>query len=336
MTCPDLAALLGLWYGTTMTSKDLLELYRKMILIRRFEEKCAEMYALAKIGGFCHLYIGEEAVAVGAISALQPDDYVISAYRDHGHCLAKGADPKRVMAELFGRQGGLSKGKGGSMHLFDVERRFMGGFAIVGTHVGLATGIAFGLKYRKQPQVVVCFFGEGAVPTGIFHESMNIAALWKLPVLFVCENNRYGMGTPVERASAIYDIARTALAYDMGHSTVDGMNVLAVRDAVTQAVDDMRQKPHPYFLEARTYRYMGHSMSDPSHGHYRTKDEIDEQKKRDPLLLFGQHLTERGIVTAGRLKQLDLEAQGQVQTAVDFADASPPAPPEELFTDVTS
>jgi len=317
-----------------MTGQELRDLYRQMVLIRRFEEKCAELYALAKIGGFCHLYIGEEAVAVGAISALRPDDYVISAYRDHGHCLAKGADPKRVMAELFGKQTGLCKGKGGSMHLFDVARHFMGGFAIVGTHVALATGIAFGLTYQKKDQVVVCFFGEGAVPSGIFHEAMNIAALWKLPVLFLCENNRYGMGTPVERASAIYDIAKTALAYDMGYSTVDGMDVLAVRDAVGQVVTDMRQKPHPYFLEARTYRFMGHSMSDPAHGHYRTKEEIDEHKQRDPLLLIGRRLTAQGIATAEQLKQIDRDVQQQVQEAIDFADASPPAPPEELFTDV--
>jgi pyruvate dehydrogenase E1 component alpha subunit len=317
-----------------MTEQELRDLYRQMVLIRRFEEKCAELYALAKIGGFCHLYIGEEAVAVGAISALRPDDYVISAYRDHGHCLAKGADPKRVMAELFGKQTGLCKGKGGSMHLFDVARHFMGGFAIVGTHVALATGIAFGLTYQKKDQVVVCFFGEGAVPSGIFHEAMNIAALWKLPVLFLCENNRYGMGTPVERASAIYDIAKTALAYDMGYSTVDGMDVLAVRDAVSQVVTDMRQKPHPYFLEARTYRFMGHSMSDPAHGHYRTKEEIDEHKQRDPLLLIGRRLTAQGIATAEQLKQIDRDVQQQVQEAIDFADASPPAPLEELFTDV--
>jgi pyruvate dehydrogenase E1 component alpha subunit len=210
----------------------------------------------------------------------------------------------------------------------------MGGFAIVGTHVALATGIAFGLTYQKKDQVVVCFFGEGAVPSGIFHEAMNIAALWKLPVLFLCENNRYGMGTPVERASAIYDIAKTALAYDMGYSTVDGMDVLAVRDAVSQVVTDMRQKPHPYFLEARTYRFMGHSMSDPAHGHYRTKEEIDEHKQRDPLLLIGRRLTAQGIATAEQLKQIDRDVQQQVQEAIDFADASPPAPLEELFTDV--
>jgi pyruvate dehydrogenase E1 component alpha subunit len=317
-----------------MTPPELLALYRQMVLIRRFEEKCAEMYALAKIGGFCHLYIGEEAVAVGAISALRPDDYVISAYRDHGHCLAKGTDPKRVMAELFGRQTGLCKGKGGSMHLFDVERRFMGGFAIVGAHVALAAGLAFGLTYQHKDQIVVCFFGEGAVPTGIFHEAMNIAALWKLPVLFLCENNRYGMGTPVERASAIYDIAKTALAYDMGYSTVDGMEVLQVRDAVSRIIGEMRNKPHPYFLEARTYRFMGHSMSDPAHGHYRTKEEIDEHKQRDPILLFGRQLVDRRIASAEQLKQIEQEALREVQEAVDFADASPPAPPEELLTDV--
>jgi pyruvate dehydrogenase E1 component alpha subunit len=317
-----------------MTPQELLALYRQMVLIRRFEEKCAEMYALAKIGGFCHLYIGEEAVAVGAIAALRPDDYVLSAYRDHGHCLAKGSDPKRVMAELFGKQTGLCKGKGGSMHLYDVERHFMGGYAIVGGHIALAAGVAFGLTYQQQDQVVLCFFGEGAVPSGIFHEAMNIAALWKLPVLFVCENNRYGMGTPVERASAIYDIAQTALAYDMGHSTIDGMDVLAVHDAVGRIVADMRRTPRPYFLEARTYRFMGHSMSDPAHGHYRTKAEIDEHKKRDPILLFGQRLIGQGIADADRLHVIEAEMQQVVQDAVEFADTSPPAPPEELFTDV--
>jgi len=319
-----------------MPPPDNLELYRQMVLIRRFEEKCAEMYALAKIGGFCHLYIGEEAVAVGAIAAIRPDDYVITAYRDHGHCLAKGADPKKVMAELFGKQTGLCKGKGGSMHLFDVARHFMGGFAIVGTHVALAAGIAFGLKYQRRDQLVVCFFGEGAVPTGIFHESMNIAALWKLPVLFICENNRYGMGTPVERASAIYDITKTALAYDMGYSSVDGMDVLAVRGAVAGIVDQMRRAPHPYFLEARTYRFMGHSMSDPAHGHYRTKAEIDEHKQRDPIRLFGQYLRQQGAATDARLAEIDQEEQRRVQEAVAFADDSPPTAPEELFTDVAA
>ncbi|MEW6325069.1 MAG: pyruvate dehydrogenase (acetyl-transferring) E1 component subunit alpha [Nitrospirota bacterium] len=317
-----------------MSPPEPLELYRQMVLIRRFEEKCAEMYALAKIGGFCHLYIGQEAVAVGAISALRPDDYVITSYRDHGHCLARGSDPKRVMAELFGKQTGLCKGKGGSMHLFDVERRFMGGFAIVGTHTALGAGIAFGLKYQKKDQIVICFFGEGAVPAGIFHESLNMAALWKLPVLFVCENNRYGMGTPVERASAMYDIAKAALAYDMRYSTVDGMDVLAVREAVGQISQDVRTHQTPYFLEARTYRFMGHSMSDPAHGHYRTKEEIDEHKQRDPLLLFGRRLTDTGAASSEQLKQIDHEAQRRVQEAVEFADASPPAPADELLTDV--
>ena len=222
------------------------------------------------------------------------------------------------------------------MHLFDVARHFMGGFAIVGTHVALAAGIAFGLKYQRRDQLVVCFFGEGAVPTGIFHESMNIAALWKLPVLFICENNRYGMGTPVERASAIYDITKTALAYDMGYSSVDGMDVLAVRGAVAGIVDQMRRAPHPYFLEARTYRFMGHSMSDPAHGHYRTKAEIDEHKQRDPIRLFGQYLRQQGAATDARLAEIDQEEQRRVQEAVAFADDSPPTAPEELFTDVAA
>jgi len=204
-----------------------------MLLIRRFEERTAEMYALGKIGGFCHLYIGEEAVAVGAVDALRPDDYVFSAYRDHGHCLARGSDPKRVMAELFGRATGLCKGQGGSMHLMDVERRFMGGYAIVGGHLPLAAGVAFAAKYRGGDHVVLCFFGEGAVPSGACHETLNMAALWGLPVLFLCENNRYGMGTPVERAVALYsDIAQNAAAYGIEAARVDGMDVLAVRDAV--------------------------------------------------------------------------------------------------------
>ena len=212
-----------------MERTDLLHLYRQMLLIRRFEEKSAEMYALAKIAGFLHLYIGEEAVAVGAIAVLRPDDYVISAYRDHGHCLARGSDPRRVMAELFGKATGLCKGKGGSMHLIDCEKRFMGGYAIVGGHIPLATGLAFATKYEQGDGVTVCFFGEGAFPSGQAHEAFNLAALWKLPLVFICENNRYGMGTPVHRAVALYsDIAETARSYGIPAERVDGMDVLAI------------------------------------------------------------------------------------------------------------
>jgi pyruvate dehydrogenase E1 component alpha subunit len=311
-----------------------LKLYRDMLLIRRFEEKAAEMYALGRIGGFCHLYIGEEAVAVGAISTLQPDDYVISAYREHGHCLARGSDPKRVMAELFGKGTGLSRGKGGSMHLFDVERNFMGGYAIVGGHLSLAAGLGFAIKYQKTDQVVLCFFGEGAVPTGICHESLNMAALWKLPVIFLCENNRYGMGTPVERASAIYDIAKTASAYDMEHETIDGMNVLEVQNHVRAAVEKARSEKRPVFIEARTYRFMGHSMADPSHGHYRTKEELDEQKKRDPIILFANRLRQEGVLTDEMDRQIENEVETTIKESIEFSESSPEPPPEALFEDL--
>ena len=314
--------------------KDWLKLYHEMLLIRRFEAKAAEMYALGRIGGFCHLYIGEQAVAVGAISTLRPDDYVISAYRVHGHCLARGSDPKRVMAELFGKATGLSKGKGGSMHLFDVKRNFMGGYAIVGSHLSLAAGLGFAIKYKKTDQVVLCFFGEGAVPSGICHESLNMAALWKLPVIFLCENNRYGMGTPVERASAIYDIAKTAHAYDMDHETIDGMDVLEVQKHVSAAVEKARTQKLPVFIEARTYRFMGHSMADPAHGHYRTKDELNEQKKRDPILLFANRLRQEGMLTNEVNRRIENEVETTVKESIEFSENSPNPPPETLFEDI--
>ncbi len=306
-----------------------------MLLIRRFEERTAEMYALGKIGGFCHLYIGEEAVAVGAVDALRPDDYVFSAYRDHGHCLARGSDPKRVMAELFGRATGLCKGKGGSMHLVDAERRFMGGYAIVGGHLPLAAGVAFAVKYRGGDQVVLCFFGEGAVPSGACHEALNLAALWGLPVLFLCENNRYGMGTPVERAVALYsDVAQNAAAYGIEAGRVDGMDVLAVRDAVGKAVEQVRARQRPYFLEAVTYRFLGHSMADPAHGHYRTKVEVDEAKKRDPLLLLRTRMLGERLATEADIKRIEQEVAQIVREAVEFADASPVPPVTALEDDV--
>jgi pyruvate dehydrogenase E1 component subunit alpha len=313
----------------------LLHLYTQMLLIRRFEERTAEMYALGKIGGFCHLYIGEEAVAVGAVDALRPDDYVFSAYRDHGHCLARGSDPKRVMAELFGRATGLCKGKGGSMHLVDAERRFMGGYAIVGGHLPLAAGVAFAVKYRGGDQVVLCFFGEGAVPSGACHETLNLAALWGLPVLFLCENNRYGMGTPVERAVALYsDVAQNAAAYGIEASRVDGMDVLAVRDAVGKAVEQVRTRRRSYFLEAVTYRFLGHSMADPAHGHYRAKAEVDEAKKRDPLLLLRTRMLRERLATEADIKSIEQDVAQIVREAVEFADASPVPPVTALEDDV--
>jgi pyruvate dehydrogenase E1 component alpha subunit len=313
----------------------LLNLYKQMLLIRRFEERCAEMYALGKIGGFCHLYIGEEAVAVGAVDALRPDDYVFSAYRDHGHCLARGSEPKRVMAELFGRQDGLCKGKGGSMHLIDAQRRFMGGYAIVGGHLPLAAGVAYAVKYRGGDQVVLCFFGEGAVPSGACHETLNLAALWGLPVLFLCENNRYGMGTPVHRAVALYqEVSQNAAAYGIESGCVDGMDVLAVRDAVSRAIGGIRRNQQPYFLEALTYRFLGHSMADPAHGHYRTKEEVDLAKKRDPLLLLKDKLLSERSAAEADFKGVEEEVKKVMDEAVAFAEASPRPSLSDLEQDV--
>jgi pyruvate dehydrogenase E1 component alpha subunit len=318
-----------------MDREDFLSLYRQMLLIRRFEEKSAEMYALAKIAGFLHLYIGEEAIAVGAMAALRPDDYAISAYRDHGHCLAKGSAPRQVMAELFGKAAGLCKGKGGSMHLVDAERKFMGGYAIVGGHIPLATGLAFAVQYQKRDQVVLCFFGEGAVPSGQAHEAFNLAALWKLPVIFMCENNRYGMGTPSHRAIALYsNVAETARSYGIEAEQIDGMDVLAVRTVMRKVVARIRAGKGPYFVEAHTYRFMGHSMADPAHGHYRTKEEVEEERKKDPLLLLRQTMLDKKLATEADFKQLDREVNGEVAAAVKFADESPFPVAQELHTDV--
>ena len=310
------------------------QLLGDMLLIRRFEEKAAEAYALGKIGGFLHLYIGEEAVAVGTTSMLRPDDYAISAYREHGHCLAKGSDPKRVMAELFGRRDGLSKGKGGSMHLFDKGTNFLGGHAIVGAHLPIAVGVGFAIKYRGGDQVIVCYFGDGAVPEGEFHEAMNLAALWKLPVIFLCENNRYGMGTAFERVAAVTDIVEHACSYDMAAELVDGMNVLTVYEATRRAVERARKNSHPTLLEVRTYRFMGHSMSDPLHGVYRTKDEVEEQKARDPISHLAAKLKEDGVIDQAALDAIDSEIHAEVEEAVKFADESPDPDPDELYRDV--
>ncbi|MGQ0812117.1 MAG: pyruvate dehydrogenase (acetyl-transferring) E1 component subunit alpha [Nitrospiraceae bacterium] len=318
-----------------MDRDDLFPLYRQMLLIRRFEEKSAEMYALAKIQGFLHLYIGEEAIAVGAIAALRPDDYVISAYRDHGHCLARGSDPGKVMAELFGKATGLCKGKGGSMHLIDAERRFMGGYAIVGGHIPLAVGLAFASKYQKKDLVTVCFFGEGAVPSGHAHEAFNLAALWKLPVIFVCENNRFGMGTPAHRAIALYsNVAETARSYGIEAAQVDGMDVLAMRALMNKVVHHVRFKQTPYFIEALCYRFMGHSMADPAHGHYRSKDEVDQERKRDPLILLKKTMTNASLATDADFKSVEREVGEQIAEAVRFAEESPFPDKSELHEDI--
>jgi len=307
-----------------LTREDLLTLYRDMLLIRRFEEKSAEMYALAKIAGFLHLYIGQEAVAVGCIAALRPEDYVISAYRDHGHCLAKGSDPNAVMAELFGKATGLCQGKGGSMHLIDAARNFMGGYAIVGGHLPLAIGLAFAVRYQKGDQVVMCFFGDGALPSGQAHEAFNLAALWNLPVIFVCENNRYGMGTPLEREMVLYkDVVDRAKAHGIEAEQVNGMDVLAVRSLAQRVVGKVREKAQPFFIEALTYRFMGHSMSDPSHGHYRTREEVDDARKQDPLPLLKDQILSQGFGTESDIKQVGKDVESVVMASVKFADESP-------------
>ena len=307
---------------------------RQMLLIRRFEEKAAEAYALGKIGGFLHLSIGEEAVAAGATSVLRRDDYAISTYREHGHCLIKGSDPRRVMAELFGRVDGLSKGKGGSMHLFDKEHNFLGGHAIVGAHLPIAAGVGFAIKYRGGDQVIVCYFGDGAVPEGEFHEALNLAALWKLPVIWLCENNRYAMGTSTDRALAQTEIWKFGQTYGIPSEKVDGMDVLAVREVVGRAVARTRQDKTPSLIEADTYRYRGHSMRDPAGAVYRTKEEVEREKQRDPIVMFRERALRAGVVTEADVRAIEKDVNDRIDEAVAFADASPEPPDEWLFTDI--
>jgi pyruvate dehydrogenase E1 component alpha subunit len=307
---------------------------REMMVIRRFEEKAGEAYSLGKIGGFCHLYIGQEAVAVGSIAALRPDDYIVCSYREHGHALARGITPRAVMAELFGKAAGCSRGKGGSMHLFDAERHFMGGHGIVGAHIPLATGLAFAAKYRGTDQVAVCYFGEAAVNNGAFHEALNMAALWKLPCVYICENNRYGMGTALERASAIYDISERASSYDMINEVVDGQDVLTMKNAMDRAVERARDVKAPTLLEVRTYRFMGHSMSDPIHGHYRTKEEVEEHRKRDPIVLWSRKLIVDGVMDEAAVRALDAEVIAEIADAYEFAEKTEDPRAGELYTDV--
>jgi pyruvate dehydrogenase E1 component alpha subunit len=313
------------------TAKQLLH---EMMLIRRFEEKAAENYALGKIGGFLHLSIGEEAVAVGVTSMLRREDYAISTYREHGHCLAKGSDPKRAMAELFGRRDGFSKGKGGSMHLFDKTVNFLGGHAIVGSHLPLAAGVGFAIKYQGGDQVCVCYFGDGAVPQGEFHEALNLASLWKLPVIYVCENNRYAMGTSLERALAETEIYKFGEAYKIASEPVDGMDVLAIREATARAVERARTQKTPTLLEARTYRFRGHSMRDPAGAVYRTREEVEREKLRDPIVLFRDKAVDAGVLSDADVRTIEKDVNDLIDEAVAFADASPEPPSEWLFTDI--
>jgi len=303
-----------------------------MLLIRRFEEKCAEAYSLGKIGGFCHLYIGQEAVGVGAISALRDDDYVLTSYREHGQAIAKGISPEAVMAELYGKAGGCSGGKGGSMHLFDKRVNFLGGHAIVGGQIALATGVAFASKYQETDQVTLCFFGEAAVNQGAFHESLNMAQLWKLPCIYICENNQYGMGTSLARAMSFQNVAYKARAYELASEFVDGMDVLAMRQATQRAVKRAREHYLPTLIEARTYRYMGHSMSDP--GKYRTRAEIEKYQERDPIKAFTATLKAQGILTDKDIADFEAQVNETVARSVRFAEESAEPDPSELYQDV--
>jgi pyruvate dehydrogenase E1 component alpha subunit len=305
----------------TLDEAQLLDIYRKMVIIRRFEEKAAEMYTRGKITGFCHLYAGEEAVAVGAIQALYDKDYVVSTYREHGHCIAKGAEPRAVMAELFGKATGISHGRGGSMHLFDPVLRFMGGYAIVGGGLPLAVGLGLSIAYKEEQEIACCFFGDGALPQGAFHESLNMASLWKLPVIFICENNFYGMGTLVQNAICQEELYRFAEPYKMPGVRVDGMDVLEVYRAVMEAAARAREGDGPSLIEAVTYRFRGHSMSDPVE--YRSKREERIWLERDPIKnLRKKMLSERGIAEA-QVKEIDAEVETIIDDAVRFADESP-------------
>ena len=310
------------------------ELLRSMLLQRRFEERTAEAYALGKIGGFCHLYIGQEAISTGTMSMLRPDDYVITAYRDHGQALARGISPRAIMAELFGRADGCSKGKGGSMHIFDSATNFLGGHGIVGAHVPIATGVGFAIKYRDGDQVCVCFFGEAAVNIGAFHEALNMASLWNLPVIFIIENNRYGMGTAISRSTANEDVIVRAKGYRMVGESVDGQDIFGVRETIGRAVERGRKEKRPTLIEMRTYRFMGHSMSDAVSGTYRSREELEENMKRDPILLLHQFMHEHDELSEGELSKIDDEAKAAAQDAWDFADASPEPALDALHKDV--
>jgi pyruvate dehydrogenase E1 component alpha subunit len=315
-----------------MNREEALSYHRAMLLIRRFEERSAQLYVEGKIGGFLHLYIGQEAVGVAAMSLLRPDDYFLTSYRDHGLALARGTDPRPLMAELCGKVTGISRGKGGSMHFYDVPLGNFGGDGIVGAHLPLAAGMGYGIRLRGTDQVVLCFFGDGAVNEGSFHEALNVSALWDLPVVFIIENNRYGMGTSAERASSVKDLYQRGAAYGLAHRDVNGMDLEAVRNSLKEAVDLARKEKRPSLIEAETYRYRGHSMSDP--GKYRSKEEVEEMMRFDPIHLFARRLIEQERFTQAELDAVDKDVIEQVEEAVRFAEESPFPAVETLYEDV--
>jgi pyruvate dehydrogenase E1 component alpha subunit len=305
-----------------------VQLFREMLRIRRFEERCVELYSESRIRGFLHLYIGEEAVAVGAMQALRPDDAVVATYREHGQALARGVPARSIMAEMFGKVDGCSRGRGGSMHLFDAATHFYGGNAIVGGGLPLAAGLALADRMRSEDRVTACFFGDGAVAEGEFHETMNLAALWRLPVLWLCENNLYAMGTRIDRAQVETDLTLRASTYRIPSWSVDGMDVLAVEQATRRAAETVRAGGGPSFLELRTYRFRAHSMYDPER--YREKAEVERWKTRDPLAVFPAQLIEGGVLTEELRASLEAEIGAEIEDAIAFAEAAPPEPVEDL------
>jgi len=310
-----------------------LDMLKEMLRIRRFEEKAAQMYGLKKIGGFCHLYIGQEAIAVGAMSALDLEtDYVVTAYRDHGHAIACGTEPRFLMAELYGKATGCSRGKGGSMHFFDAARHMLGGNGIVGGQIPVATGVALKIRYKEEKGVVLCFFGDGAIHQGSFHESLNLARIWDLPIIYICENNQYGMGTDFKRVSSVTDFAAMGASYGISGRQVDGMDVLEVHREMSTTVREVRRTAGPAFLEIKTYRYRGHSMSDPAK--YRSKEELASYREQDPILTLRQGMLADGHLTDEQYQAIDDECKTESAAAVEFAESSPEPPIQSIYEDV--
>jgi pyruvate dehydrogenase E1 component alpha subunit len=314
------------------SKEQYLKWYESILLMRRFEETCGNLYLQQKFGGFCHLYIGQEAIAAGFASAIQKGDKIITAYRDHAHPIALGMDPKFVMAELYGKSTGCSKGKGGSMHMFDKELNMMGGHGIVGAQIPMGAGIAFAEKYNGTKNVCLAFMGDGAVRQGALHETFNMAMLWKLPVIFIVENNNYAMGTSVERTTNVTDLSKLGLSYDMPSESVDGMRVESVHEAIQMAAKHCRDGKGPYLLDIRTYRYKGHSMSDPQK--YRSKEEVSDYKEKDPLTQVQSVLIEQGWMTEKDVEKLEAKVKAQVNDSVEFAENSPLPEIDELYKDV--
>jgi pyruvate dehydrogenase E1 component alpha subunit len=317
---------------SAMEKPGYLDLYHQMVLIRRVEEEAAQLYQQGKIGGFLHLYIGQEAVSTGLISPRKPQDRVITAYRDHGVAINVGLSARQVMAELLGKATGVSKGKGGSMHMASVEKNFWGGHAVVGAHLPIASGLALGDQYQGSDGITICMFGDGATNIGWFHEALNLSKVWNLPVLWVCENNQYGMGTAVERASAVSEIRRKADGYAIENERINGMNVMEVRQASERILEHIRSGKGPYFLEIVTYRFRGHSMGDPER--YRKQDEVKQWQEEDPIGIYQRYLLAQKIASAEELEEIEQKVEEEVRDAIEFAENSPEPSPDELFKDI--